>query len=216
MRSTCSQGVLNKWLKRNLHQLKQFCAESGFEMLRVKSVEISLMAIYLQLNVINLSRSRLFTSYEIHIITNYLHLNCREYGKKHLIQIKSAWPNAIHWNSLLTWETVRDEIRVLTIDIHLICSEYGFKHNLHKERNLYIYAWLTFHGLETRFENSDELIALQLEMQLIGNQKSLRTCVRPTEEVRVLTLDLQPISSVYEFDTRLALSIKISVYRTHI
>jgi len=81
---------------------------------------------------------------------------------------------------------------------------------------LYIYAWLTINGLEKRFENSDEQIALQLEMHLIGNQKRLRTCVRPTEDVRVLTLDLQPISSVYEFDTRLALSIKISVYRTDI
>ena len=85
-----------------------------------------------------------------------------------------------------------------------------------KKRNLYVYAWLIVNGLETRLENSDELIALQLEMQLIGNQKSLRTCVRPTEYVRVLTLDVQRISSVYEFDTRLALSIKISVYRTDI
>jgi len=133
MRSTCRQGVLNKWLKRNLHQLKLYCAESGFEIVRVKSVEICLMAIYLQRNLINLSRSRLLTSYEIHIITNYLHINSGEYGKKHLFQIKSAWPKAIHWNSLLTWETVRDEIHVLTIDIHLICSEYGFKHNLHKK-----------------------------------------------------------------------------------
>ena len=50
MRSTCSQGVLNKWLKRNLHQLKQFCAESGLETFRAKSVEICLMAIYLRPN----------------------------------------------------------------------------------------------------------------------------------------------------------------------
>jgi len=49
-----------------------------------------------------------------------------------------------------------------------------------KKKNLYVYAWLTVNGLETRLENSNELIALQLEMQLIGNQKSLRTCVRPT------------------------------------
>jgi len=79
--------------------------------------------------------------------------------------------------------------------------------------NLYVYAWP---GLETRFENSEELNALQLEMQLIGNQKSLRTSFRPTEGARVLTLDVQPISSVYEFDTRLELSIKISVYGTDI
>ena len=76
---------------------------------------------------------------------------------------------------------------------------------------MYIYAWLTVNGLETRFENSDELIALQLEMQLICNQI---VSVRPTEDVRVLTLNVQPISSVYEFDTRLELSIKISVYGT--
>jgi len=53
---------------------------------------------------------------------------------------------------------------------------------------LYVQAWLTVYGLETRLENSDELIALQLEKQLIGNQKSLRTCVRAAEDVRVLTL----------------------------
>jgi len=84
MRSTCSQGVLNKWLKRNLNQLKQFCAESGFEMLRVKSFEICLMAIYLHQNLINFSRPRHFTSYDIHIITNYLHLNCIKYGGKNI------------------------------------------------------------------------------------------------------------------------------------
>jgi len=33
-----------------LHQLKQFCAESGLEMFRAKSVEICLMGIYLQPN----------------------------------------------------------------------------------------------------------------------------------------------------------------------
>ena len=85
-----------------------------------------------------------------------------------------------------------------------------------KKRNLYVYAWLTVNGLETRLGNSDELSALQLEMQRIGNQKSLRTCVRPTEDVLILTLDVQPFSSVYEFDRRLALSIKISVYGTDI
>ena len=48
MRSTCNQGVLNKWLKPNLHQLKQFSAESGLETIRPKILEIFLMAIYLQ------------------------------------------------------------------------------------------------------------------------------------------------------------------------
>ena len=51
-------------------------------------------------------------------------------------------------------------------------------------------------------------------MQLIGNQKSLRTCVRATEDARVLTLEIQTISSVYELDTRLALSNEIRVYGT--
>jgi len=46
-------------------------------------------------------------------------------------------------------------------------------------------------------------------MQLIGIQKGLRTCVRPTENVHVLTLEKKPISSVYEFNTRLALSTEI-------
>ena len=83
-------------------------------------------------------------------------------------------------------------------------------------KKLYVQAWLTDYGLETRLENSDELIVLQLDMQLIGNQKSLRTCVWATEDVRVLTLEIQPISSVYKFDTRLALSNVIRVYGTEI
>jgi len=81
---------------------------------------------------------------------------------------------------------------------------------------LYVYAWLTVNGLKTRLENSDELIALQLDLQLIGNKKILRTSFRPTEDVRVLTLDVQTINSVYGFDTRLELSIKISVYGAEI
>ena len=79
-----------------------------------------------------------------------------------------------------------------------------------------VYAWLTVYGLETRLKNSDELIALQLEMQLIGNQKSLRTCVRLTDIVRVLRLEIQPISPVYKFDTPLAQSNEIRVYGTDI
>jgi len=143
MRSTCSQGVLNKWLKRNLHQLKQFCAKIVFGTLRVKRFVICLMEFNLQRYFINLSRSGLFTSYEIQIITNYMHLNCSEYGNKHLIQIKSAWPKAIHWKSLLSWQTVSYVIRVLTIDIHLICSEYGFKHNLHQKKE-FVYLHLAY------------------------------------------------------------------------
>jgi len=48
MRSTSSQGELNKWLKRDLHQLNQFSAEYGLETFRANSVEICLTAIYLQ------------------------------------------------------------------------------------------------------------------------------------------------------------------------
>jgi len=47
MRSTCSHGDLNKWLKGYLHHLKHFCAEYGLETFRAKSVEICLMTIYL-------------------------------------------------------------------------------------------------------------------------------------------------------------------------
>jgi len=67
--------------------------------------------------------------------------------------------------------------------------------------------------METRHEKSD---FLELDMQLIHNQNSLRTCVRPTENVRVLTLEIQLISSVYEFNTRLTLSNEIRVYGTDI
>jgi len=95
MRSTCSQGVMNKWPKHNLHLLQQFCAESVFETLRVKSVEICLMAVYLQRIFIKLSGSILLTSNEIHIITNYLHLNCGEYGKKRFNPPQSALHTAI-------------------------------------------------------------------------------------------------------------------------
>jgi len=48
-------------------------------------------------------------------------------------------------------------------------------------------------------------------MQLIGNQISLRTWVRPTGIVRLLTLDIQTIRSVYEHETRHALSNEIRV-----
>jgi len=139
-----------------------------FRNFSVERVEICLMAINLQRNFIKLLGSRLLASNEIHIITNYLHLNCVEYVKKRYNPPLSAWHTAIQWKSLLTWHSESDEIRVLTFDIHLICSEYGFKHNLHQIKKFQ--AWLTVYGLETRLENSDELIALQLEMQLIGNE----------------------------------------------
>jgi len=53
-------------------------------------------------------------------------------------------------------------------------------------------------------------------MQLIVNQNSPRTCVRPTKNIRVLTLEIQPISSVYEFNTRLTLSNEVRVHETDI
>jgi len=71
-------------------------------------------------------------------------------------------------------------------------------------------------GLESWLENRDEIIVLLFDMQLIGNQNNLRTWVRPTEIVRVLTLEVQPISSVYVLDTRFALTNEIRVYGTDI
>ena len=62
----------------------------------------------------------------------------------------------------------------------------------------------------------DEIIILELDMQLICNQNSLSTSVRSTEDVRLLTLEVQCISTVYEVDTRLALSNEIRVYGTYI
>jgi len=38
-------------------------------------------------------------------------------------------------------------------------------------------------------------------MQLIGNQNSLRTWIRPTEDFHVVTLELQPVFSAYELHT---------------
>ena len=60
MRSTSSQGELNKWLKPDLHLLKQFCAENGLETFRAKCVEICLMAIYLQPNCIENFQGQVF------------------------------------------------------------------------------------------------------------------------------------------------------------
>jgi len=53
------------------------------------------------------------------------------------------------------------------------------------------------YGQETWLANRDETHVLELDMQLIGNQNSLRTWVRQTEYVLVLTLDVHPTSSVY-------------------
>jgi len=50
------------------------------------------------------------------------------------------------------------------------------------------------YGLETWPANKE------LDTQLICNQNSLRTWVRPAEGVRLLTLGVQTTSSVYELD----------------
>jgi hypothetical protein len=65
MRSTCSQGALNRWLKPDLHQLKLFCAENGFETSRAKIVEICLSAIYLPLNCIENCQDQDFEKWRI-------------------------------------------------------------------------------------------------------------------------------------------------------
>jgi len=79
---------------------------------------------------------------------------------------------------------------VFTLRLLSICIEYGLE------------KWLT---------NKDEITVLEVDMQLIGNQNSLRTWVRPTEIFRLLTLDIQTIRSVYEHETRRALSNEIRV-----
>ena len=67
------------------------------------------------------------------------------------------------------------------------------------------------YGLQTWPANRDEIIVLELDMQLIRNQNSLRTWVRPTEGFRLLKLEVLPTCSVYELDKRLALSNEIRV-----
>jgi len=42
---------MNKWLKHDLHQVKLFCAENGFETFRAKSVEICLTETFYHLTV---------------------------------------------------------------------------------------------------------------------------------------------------------------------
>jgi len=68
--------------------------------------------------------------------------------------------------------------------------------------------------LETWLANRDEIIILELDMQLVGNQNSNYTRVRATEDIRVLTLEVHRYGTVYEVDTRLELLNEISVYGT--
>jgi len=56
---------MNKELKLLLRQIKQFCAENGFETFRAKSVEICLMSIYLQPNCIQYCRDQGFDKWWI-------------------------------------------------------------------------------------------------------------------------------------------------------
>jgi len=53
-------------------------------------------------------------------------------------------------------------------------------------------------------------------MQIIGNQNVIRTRTRRTKHVRVSTLEIQPICSGHELDTRQALSNGIRVFGTDI
>jgi len=103
------------------------------------------------------SGSRLLTIDEIHIIANYLHLNCAEYGLQKWFKPPqrvrvNLWHTTILWQSLLTWLTASDVIRVLSFDIHLSSSEYGFKHNLGQIKKFVCFVWLSIsieHGLES-------------------------------------------------------------------
>ena len=67
------------------------------------------------------------------------------------------------------------------------------------------------YGLEKFLANRGEITVLEVDMQLIGNQNSLRTSVRPTGIIRLSTLDIQTIRSGYEHETRRALSNEIRV-----
>jgi len=53
------------------------------------------------------------------------------------------------------------------------------------------------YGLETYIAKRNEIIVLELNIQIIGIQNSPRTCVRPTEDVRVIMLEIQPTCSLY-------------------
>ena len=140
--------------------------------------------------------------YVIHIITNYLHLNSAEYGLQkwfipsQRMHVLSAWHTL--WQSLLThckwWNSCigirhtsyliwiwvetqlapNQEICEFTLGLLSICIEYGLDTTLAKRCN---------NCLRAVRDVRDVIIVLELDMQLIGNQNSLRTWVRPTEDV---------------------------------
>jgi len=130
--------------------------------------------------------------------------------------VLSLWYTTILWQILLTWLTASDEVRVLLFDIHLTSSEYGFKHTFSQMKKFVCFVWLTVYpywtgtGIMARKGRWNNF--LQLDMQVIVNQRRIRTWFRPTEVFRVLTVSIQPICSVYELDTRLALSNEIRIY----
>jgi len=135
-------AILNKWLKRELNQLKQFvyiiCTENGLETFRATSDEFCLMAIYLQPNCIEICQeTRPSTSDEIRIITNNLYFNCAEYELQTWLTPRQgirvlAFDYTAHvWRiKHVTWFAPGNEISVLAYDIYLICSEYWSKHDL--------------------------------------------------------------------------------------
>ena len=95
-----------------------------------------------------------------------------------------------------------------------IRSEYGFKHNFAPNQGICVFTLGLLcieYELDTWLTNRDEIIILGLDMQLIGNQNSNYTWVRPTKDVRVLTLELQRISIIYEVGTRLEINNEIRV-----
>ena len=171
-----------------------------------------------------LSVSILLTSDEIHLIANDLHLNCAEYGLQkwfnppQRVRVKrftyshsvtKTYHDSLQVMKFVYWHST-NILSVLNIGLNITCA---------KSRNLCVYAWLTIcieYGLETWLANRDEIIVLELVMQLIGNQNSLRTWFRRPEDIRVLTLQIQPIFSVYAFDTLLALNKGLRVYGTDI
>jgi len=172
MRLTCSQGVTNKWLKRALHQLKQFCAENGLETFRANCWNL-FNDIQFTTNMLRkLSGLRLLTSDKIDKMTNYLHLNCVEYG----LQKWFNPPHRLRVKRLTYSHSVTKPVNMTRYKWWNSCigifisSEYGFKHNLHQINKFVCLKciwslqciWIEF-GLETWLVNRDEIIVVVLD-----------------------------------------------------
>jgi len=104
MPSTSSRGVLNKWLKRDLHQLKKFCAENGLETFRAKSFESVLWQSIYNQTALKTVRIKTLASDNFRIITNNFHFICAEYG-------------------LEKWFNPPQRVRVLALDFQSICDK---------------------------------------------------------------------------------------------